>query len=101
MKTKFCIVAMVASLVLLGCTKEEKTTEAPAPELTTTVEQAKEKGQEASETVKNPARAVEEKVEEKAAEVEKQAAPMVEKGKHAADDVKAAVEKKPKAVEGC
>lgn len=94
MKTKLCVVAIVASLMLWGCTKEEKTTEAPTPELTTTVEQAKEKGQEAIEAVKDTAKAVEEKVEEKAAEVEKKIEPMVEKGKQTVADVKAAVEKK-------
>ena len=94
MKTKLCLLAMVASLMFSGCTQEEKTTEASAPESRPAVEQAKEKAQEASEAVKDTARAVEEKIEEKAAEVKKKAAPMVEKGKQAAADVKAAVEKK-------
>ena len=94
MKTKFYVIAMVASLLLWGCTKEEKTTEAPTPELTTAVEQTKEKVQEAGEAVKDTATAVEEKVEEKTAEVEKKVEPMVEKGKQAVADVKAAVEKK-------
>lgn len=94
MKTKFYVIAMVASLMLWGCTNEEKTTEAPPPELTTAVEKAKEKAQEASEAIKDTAKAVEEKVVEKAAEVQKKTAPMVEKGKQAAADVKAAVEKK-------
>ena len=94
MKKKLCVVAMMASLMLWGCTQEEKKAEAPAPESMTAVEQAKEKVEEATEAVKEATKAVEEAVEEKAAVVEKKAAPVVEKTKQAAADVKAAVEKK-------
>lgn len=105
MKKKLCVVAMMASLMLWGCTQEEKQAEAPAPGTTATVEQAKEKVEEATETVKEKAKAVEKAVEEKAktvgeavekqaAVVEKKAATVVEKGKQTAADIKAAVKEK-------
>lgn len=103
MKKKLCVVAMLASLLLWGCTQEEKQAEAPGS--LATVEQAKEKVEEATEAAKEKAtavgEAVEEKakavgeaVEEKAAVVEKKAAAVVEKSKQKAADIKAAVEEK-------
>ena len=98
MKKKLCVVAVMASLLLWGCTQEEKQAEAPAPESMTAVEQAKEKVEEATETVKEKAKAAGEAVEEKSKAVgeavEEKAAVVVEKSKQTATDIKAAVEEK-------
>lgn len=87
MKKKLCVVALMASLMLWGCTQKEKQAEAPAPESTTAAEQTKEKVEEATEADKEKAKAVGEAVEEKAAVV-------VEKSKQKAADIKTAVEEK-------
>ena len=98
MKKKLCVVAIMASLMLWGCTQEKKQAEAPAPESMTAVEQAQEKMGEATEAVKEATKAageaVEEVVAEKAAVLEEKTAVAVEKSKQAAADIKTAVEKK-------
>ena len=111
MKKKLCDVAMMAVLMLWGCTPDEKKGEAPAPKTMPTAVQvkdkavevtkeAKEKLKEATQEVVEATKAVEEKVEEKieqkaavavqeekvetAVKVEKEAASVVEKGGQAA-----------------
>jgi len=104
MKKKLCVVAMMAVLMLWGCTPDEKKGEAPAPKTMPTAVQvkdkavevtkeAKEKLKEATQEVVEATKAVEEKVEEK---IEQKAAVAVqeEKVEEATKAVDEAVEKK-------
>jgi len=52
MKLKFSVVAMMAVLMLWGCTSNDKKAEAPAPKTTTVVEQAMDKAVEKTEAAK-------------------------------------------------
>ena len=109
MKKKLCVVALMASLMFWGCSREGKQAEAPAPESMTAVEQTKEKVAETTEAVKEKAEAVGEAVEEKTKAVgqaveekatavgqavEEKTAVVVEKSKQTAADIKAAVMEK-------
>ncbi|MBU3937606.1 MAG: cytochrome c family protein [Proteobacteria bacterium] len=83
MKKNLCIVAMMACLMLWGCSQEEKQAEAPAPETMPAVEQAMDKAKEAAEAVaekvEKTTEAVVEKTEQKIEAVEKKATTVAEK----------------------
>lgn len=83
MKKNLCIVAMMACLMLWGCSQEEKQAEAPVPETMPAVEQAMDKAKEAAEAVAEKvaktAETVVEKAEQKIEAVEEKAATVAEK----------------------
>lgn len=79
MKKNLCIVMMMATLMLWGCSREEKQAEeAAAPATMPAVEQAMDKTKEATEAVakqvEKTSEAVEEKVEKQVAKVEEKVA---------------------------
>jgi uncharacterized lipoprotein NlpE involved in copper resistance len=68
MKKKLCIVAMMAALMLWGCTPDEKKAEPPAPETMSAAEQVKDKAVEVTKEVVEATKAAEEVAEEKVVE---------------------------------
>ena len=108
MKKRLCVVAMMAVLMLWGCTPDEKKGEAPVPKRAPTAVQvkdkaieatrvAKEKLKEATKEVVEATKAVEEKVEEKIGQKAEQKAAVAvqeEKVEEATKAVDAAVEEK-------
>lgn len=92
MKKKLCVVAMLAVLMLWGCTPDEKKAEAPASKTMPTAVQVKDKAVEAT-------KAVEEKVKEKIEQKKEQKAVVAvqeEKVGEATKAVDEAVEEKAK-----
>jgi hypothetical protein len=68
MKTKFYVAAMIAGLMLWGCSQDKKQAEAPAPATMPAVEQTMDKAVEAAGEVKEEAAEVAAAAKEKVAE---------------------------------